>query len=85
MGSISCRDRDECRIGHPSHYKNYNAVYINGKTEIRECEPVSRSLASEFSVSMNAVLNRFGSSLSRRINVDAVDLQDTLKPFEITD
>lgn len=54
------------------------ASVVDGVVKLTECEPVVPSLSSEYSVSMNALRQKDAQPMRKRINVDAVDLPETL-------
>lgn len=63
------------KVKNPFPDKNYRAIVDeNGKSTLQECEPVAPSLASDFSVSENALMGRFGSA-PFRVTEDPVDFE----------
>ena len=81
MISISVRTRGDVRnVVHP-HYKNFDVQRVDGVSKLVERDPVASSLASEFSISMNAMLHNPSSPRSR-MNVDAVDLLDNINKIK---
>lgn len=75
--SVMCRTREDYRIDKPSHYVNYSVQLVDGKPVHKPCDPVAPSLASEYSIEMNALKNGETSHRSRK-NIDAVDLPNFL-------
>ena len=82
MESISCRSRGVLRLERTPHYVNFG-FQSDGKTEkLVPCDPVSPSLAEQFSVSVNSVTRRGSAKMRQRINVDAVDLENTINKIK---
>lgn len=79
MTSISCREHDDVRVGRVPRYKNYSSQVVDGEVQLVETDPVIPSLASEHSVTINAVTREPSSRLRSRMNVDAVDLASEIK------
>lgn len=59
------------------YFKNYSASFVDGELKVTPVPPVAPSLASEYSVSLNALKNSPRHS-SKRLNVDALDLENEL-------
>lgn len=75
MGSVLCRNRKvELNCQPFQHFKNYSSKFEDGKLVVTPVLPVAPSLASEYSVALNALKNSPTHS-SKRLNVDALDLE----------
>lgn len=83
METINCRfwGREPRISDEPlfHRYKNFSSQTVDGQFSLVEVEPVFPSLASEHSITMNALTQRERKPLSQRLNVDAVDLFDDIK------
>lgn len=78
MGSVLCRSRKVELNSQPlQHFKNYSSTFEDGKLVVTPVLPVAPSLASEYSVTLNALKNSPSHS-SKRLNVDALDLESEL-------
>ena len=82
MKQISCRERGEVRNERIPRYVNFDFQQIDGKMQLTPCDPVAPSLAKQFSVEVNVVTNKPSNLVRQRINVDAVDLQQTLSKIK---
>lgn len=82
MSPLLCRKRGNIKFSEYQRYVNCRAEFVDGKVKLTPCPVVAPALASESSVTMNALLHRERVPLRGRINVDAVDLPETLQNFE---
>lgn len=80
--SVYARTRGDVRNVQVVHRPNFMASVVDGVVKLTECEPVVPSLSSEYSIAMNALRNKDDKPMRKRINVDAVDLPETLSNFQ---
>ena len=82
MNSISIRTRGPYDLNRSHRYVNFSSQFADGELVHTPSQPVSPSLAEEYSISNNAVLRSGSSKLKQRLNVDAVDLEPLIKKLQ---
>lgn len=77
---IYCRIRGAYRVDNPNpRYVNFSFQNVDGKVVLSPCDPVAPALASEYSVTMNALRSNSTSSRQKRINCDVLDLGNEIE------
>ena len=64
-------------------YQNYQSEIVDGKVVLTVCEPVAKSLAAQYSVTENALVNQPSRNIRKRINVDAVDVPQVINDLKL--